>query len=299
MINIQRLTKYYGKSRGIIDVDLQVEQGEIFGFIGPNGAGKSTTIRILLALLHPSGGKATINGLDCLKDSRQIKKIIGYVPSEVNFYDDMKVSELFQYSARFYGKDCSRQARELADRLSLDTTKKVAALSFGNKKKVSIIQALIHEPKVLIFDEPTSGLDPLVQNTFFELLLEEKEKGATILFSSHILSEVQRLCDRIAIIKDGKIIKTETIDSLRKNKFRQVQLDFAANTSIPEISLSGVTNFTQSGQSIRFLYGGEVRPLLELLSKNKIENVSIEEPQLEELFMHYYMEGAADNEFVS
>lgn len=299
MINIQRLTKYYGKSRGIIDVDLQVERGEIFGFIGPNGAGKSTTIRILLALLHPSSGKATINGLDCLKDSRKIKKIIGYVPSEVNFYDDMKVSELLQYSARFYGKDCSRRARELADRLSLDTTKKVATLSFGNKKKVSIIQALIHEPEVLIFDEPTSGLDPLVQYTFFELLLEEKKKGATIFFSSHVLSEVQRLCDRIAIIKDGKIIKVETIESLRKNKFRQVQLDFASTTSIPEMSLSGVSNFTIIGQSIRFLYGGEVKPLLVFLSENDVENISIEEPPLEEVFMHYYTEGEMDNESVS
>jgi len=292
MINIQQLTKYYGKSRGIIDVDLQVDNGEIFGFIGPNGAGKSTTIRILLALLHPSSGKATINGLDCLKDSFQIKRIIGYVPSEVNFYDDMKVNELFQYSARFYGKDCSHRANELADRLSLDTNKKISSLSFGNKKKVSIIQALIHEPELLIFDEPTSGLDPLMQNTFFEILIEEKKKGTTVFFSSHILSEVQRLCDRIAIIKDGRIIKTETIESLRKNKFRQVQLDFVSNTPIPEISLNGISNYTQMGKSIRFLYGGYIKPLLKFLSENDIENVSIEEPQLEEVFMHYYMEGS-------
>ena len=205
VIDIKNLTKSYGKSRGIEDVTFSIEKGEIFGFIGPNGAGKSTTIRLLLSLIYPDNGHATIENMDCFKDSKNIKKILGYVPSEVNYYDDMKVIDLFDYSSRFYKKDCSDRSLELSKRLGLDITKKINALSYGNKKKVAIIQALLHSPKVLIFDEPTSGLDPLIQNEFFEILKEEKKRGTTILFSSHVLNEVQKVCDRVAIIKEGKM----------------------------------------------------------------------------------------------
>lgn len=292
MIELKNLTKYYGKVRGVTDINLHIKGGEIFGFIGPNGAGKSTTIRLLLSLIRPTSGKAMINGMDCRIDSKKIKKILGYVPSEVNYYDDMKVIDLFRYSTRFYNKNCDERAEMLSKRLTLDMNKKIDSLSFGNKKKVAIIQAILHEPKILILDEPTSGLDPLVQNTFFDILEEERKKGVTILFSSHILSEVQRLCDRIAIIKDGKIIKIEAIESLRKNKYRQVELDFINEASVSDISLAGVSNLTRTGKTVRFLYGGEIKLLLETLVSNEIENVSIEEPSLEEIFMHYYMEGS-------
>lgn len=295
MIETKNLTKYYGKARGITDLSLKIDKGEIFGFIGPNGAGKSTTIRLLLSLIHASSGTATISGMDCFQDGKKIKEILGYVPSEVNYYDDMKVSDLFNYSSKFYKKDCSEQINKLTSRLGLDTTKKISALSYGNKKKVAIIQALLHSPKVLIFDEPTSGLDPLVQNEFFEILREEKSKGTTILFSSHVLSEVQKVCDRIAIIKDGKIMKIEQIDTLRKNKFRQVEIHYKDMTNIALYKDIKIKNSSVTGNSFSFLYTGEIHELLSKLAEDtKIENISIIEPPLEEIFIHYYSERGAE-----
>lgn len=276
MIELKKLTKYYGRARGVTDLDLTIKKGEVFGFIGPNGAGKSTTIRLLLSLIYPTSGSAYINGWDCFQDSRKIKQILGYVPSEVNYYEDMKVNDLLQFSGRFYGRDCTERIIELSDRLGLDRTRKINALSYGNRKKAAIVQALLHDPQVLIFDEPTGGLDPLVQNEFFEILKEEQKKGTTILFSSHVLSEVQKVCDRVAIVKDGKILKTEQIETLRKNKFRQVQIFYNENSN-----------------PVSYLYTGEITALLTKLAVEKgIENVSIEEPPLEDIFMHYYSEGS-------
>src|SRR5659263_164069 len=209
VIEIKNLTKNYGKARGITDVSFNVEQGEIFGFIGPNGAGKSTTIRTLLSLIYPTSGSATIFGMDCVKFGPEIKKEIGYLPSEVFYYDNMKVIDLLKYSASFYKKDCSKRITELAEIMDLDLNKKIDDLSFGNKKKVGIVQGLLHSPKLIILDEPTLGLDPLMQQIFFDLIREENKRGATILMSSHILNEVQRICSRVAIIKEGKIIKLE------------------------------------------------------------------------------------------
>lgn len=292
MIEIRNLTKYYGKSRGVIDLNLSIESGEIFGFIGPNGAGKSTTIRLLLSLIYPTNGTAIINGMDCFHDSKNVKRMLGYVPSEVNYYDDMKVSDLLLYSSRFYGKPYVQKIETLSKRLGLDTDKKITALSYGNKKKVAIIQALLHEPEVLIFDEPTSGLDPLVQNTFFEILKEEKNRGATILFSSHILSEVQKICDRIAIIKEGKLIKIEQVDSLKKNQFRQVRIYYQNSVKDTSYESLQVKNMTVEGNSISFIYTGEIQALLKQLSRDEeIDNISIEEPALEDVFLHYYSEG--------
>lgn len=210
IIETKKLTKYYGKSLGIIDVDMSVAEGEIYGFIGPNGAGKSTTIRTLLGLIYPTGGSATIFGKDIIKYGPEIKEEVGYLPSEVFYYDDMKVIDLLKYSGSFYKRDrglIERRIKELAGIMNLDLNKKIDDLSYGNKKKVGIVQGLLHEPKLIILDEPTGGLDPLMQQKFFDLLREENEKGVTILFSSHILSEVQKLCDRVAIIKEGRIIK--------------------------------------------------------------------------------------------
>ena len=193
IIETTGLTKYYGKARGIEDVALQVNEGEIYGFIGPNGAGKSTAIRTLLNLIFPTRGSAKIFGLDCVKDSWAIKQLVGYLPAEVNYYDDMTVADLFSYSARFYGKDCTKRTAELVELFSVDTKKRIDSLSLGNKKKVGIIQALLHKPKLLILDEPTSGLDPLMQKHFHDLLREENQQGTSIFFSSHVLGEVQKL----------------------------------------------------------------------------------------------------------
>src|SRR5665647_2400083 len=205
VIEIRNLTKSYGKARGIIDVSLNVEEGEIFGFIGPNGAGKSTAIRTLLGLIYPTSGTSTIFGKNCTQFP-EIRKEVGYLPSEVFYYDNMRVMDLLKYSASFYKKDCTKRIKELAEIMDLDLKKKIDDLSFGNKKKVGIVQGLLHEPKLIILDEPTSGLDPLMQQKFFELIGQENKNGATVFFSSHILTEVQKMCERVAIIKEGKII---------------------------------------------------------------------------------------------
>lgn len=285
VIETKNLTKYYGKARGIVDVNLQVKEGEVFGFIGPNGAGKSTAIRTILNFIYPTKGEAKVFGMDCTKQSKEIRKDIGYLPSEVNYYDDMKVMELLEYSARFYKGNFKQKIKKLVDALELDTTRYIEDLSFGNKKKVAIVQALLHSPKLLILDEPTGGLDPLMQNRFFELLKEEQKNGATIFFSSHILSEVQKMCNRVAIIKEGKILKVEEIEDLRNNKFRNVKIQ--SNNKI-DLDLAGIINKEVKGKNIRFLYNGKTDKLLEVLLESKIQDVTIEEPSLEEIFMHYY-----------
>lgn len=287
MIDINHLTKFYGKARGINDITFSVKEGEVFGFIGPNGAGKSTTIRILLSLIQQTSGTANIKGLDCITQSKEIKKILGYVPSEVNYYDDMKAEDLLKYSARFYQKNCNEKIKNLADRFELDLNKKIDSLSYGNKKKVAIIQSLIHDPELLIFDEPTGGLDPLMQNIFFETLEEEQKKGKTILFSSHILTEVQRMCDRVAIIKEGQLLKVEHIDDLRKSKFKKVKLELSSNEPV-KFTLEGISKVEYKDNTVEFLFCGDIKELINLLSNIEVVNFSVEEPSLEEIFMHYY-----------
>lgn len=288
VIEIKNLTKSYGKARGIIDVSFNVEQGEIFGFIGPNGAGKSTTIRTLLSLIYPTSGSATIFGKDCVEFGPEIKKEIGYLPSEVFYYDNMKVIDLLNYSASFYKKDCSKRMRELAQIMDLDLNKKIDDLSFGNKKKVGIVQGLLHEPKLIILDEPTSGLDPLMQQKFFDLLEEENKKGATILLSSHILSEVQRLCNRVAIIKEGKIIKVEKISTLQESNHKKFKIQVKTKIEDNYFKVNGVTDLDVKGNIINFLFRGNINVIMKKISEIEITNLWIEEPDLEEIFMHYY-----------
>ena len=291
-IETTKLTKYYGKSRGIDNVDLTIKEGEIFGFIGPNGAGKSTTIRTLLGLIHPTSGSATIFGQDITKFGSIIKQDIGYLPSEVFYYDDMRVIDLLKYSASFYKLDSKVVAgriKELASFLDLDLKKKIDDLSYGNKKKVGIIQGLLHEPKLIILDEPTGGLDPLMQQRFFDLLRQENKKGATILFSSHILSEVQKLCDRVAIIKDGQIIKVETIASLIDNAHKRFKLEaLGLIDAKPFRALPGVSDLVATANSLSFLYRGRINDVTKLLAGIDLSNLSVEEPDLEEIFLHYY-----------
>ncbi len=287
IIEVNHLTKYYGKARGIVDVSFDVEEGEIYGFIGPNGAGKSTTIRLFLSLIYPTSGCVKIFGKDCIEHGPEIRQDIGYLPSEVFYYEGMKVLDLLKYSASFYKKDCSQRLLELADFMELDLKRRIDDLSYGNKKKVGIVQGLLHQPKLIILDEPTSGLDPLMQQKFFNLIREENQRGATVFFSSHILSEVQKICNRVAIIKEGSIINIQDIKSLQKDNYKRIRLT-ANNLDAQRFSISGVNNLEQQNGSLSFLYKGDINSLMKLISQSELTDVTIEEPTLEEIFMHYY-----------
>ncbi len=288
IIEIEKLTKYYGKERGIVDVSFNVEEGEIFGFIGPNGSGKSTTIRTLLSLIYPTSGSAKIFGKDCITGGPEIRKHIGYLPSEVFYYDNMKVIDILKYSASFYNKDCTKRIHELAEIMDLNLKKKVDDLSYGNKKKVGIVQGLAHQPKLVILDEPTGGLDPLMQQKFFDLILEENKKGTTVLFSSHILSEVQKLCNKVAIIKEGTIVKVENMKTLKDSNYKRFKIDIQEQIPSDYFNLAGVTNYEFHNNHVNFLFKGDVNTIIQKLSLKKVSNLIVEEPTLEEIFMHYY-----------
>lgn len=286
-IETKKLTKSYGTSRGIIDVDLNVLEGEVFGFIGPNGAGKSTTIRTLLGLIYKTSGEASILGKDIEKKHVEILQDVGYLPSEVFYYDNMKAIDLLNYSASFYKKDCTSKIKELSSALELDLNKKIEDMSLGNKKKVGIVQGLLHSPKLIILDEPTSGLDPLMQKIFFELIEKENKQGTSVLFSSHILSEVQKICDRVAIIKEGRIINTQKISELKQNSYKKVV--FSTKEMLPNnFNIAGAREIVQTNGSIHFLYQGDCNLLLKELYNYDLLNIDITEPSLEEIFMHYY-----------
>lgn len=287
-IEIKNLTKSYGKARGISNINLSIEQGEIFGFIGPNGAGKSTTIRTLLGLIHPTSGSATIFGKSCIEHP-EVRKELGYLPSEVFYYDNMRVIDLLKYSASFYKKDCTKRINDLAEVMNLDLKKKINDLSFGNKKKVGIVQGLLHEPKLIILDEPTSGLDPLMQQRFFELLGEENKRGATIFFSSHILSEVQKMCSRVALIKEGKIIKLEKMSTLQENSYKKISIEAKSPISKDTFNIRGISDFKLKGNIVSFMFNGDINSITKKIAELELRNISIDEPDLEEIFMHYYV----------
>jgi ABC-2 type transport system ATP-binding protein len=287
IIEVDHLTKYYGKSRGIVDVSFNVEAGEIFGFIGPNGAGKSTTIRLLLSLIYPTSGSAKIFGKDCIEFGPELRQDIGYLPSEVFYYEGMRVLELLEYSASFYKKDCSQRLHELAEIMELDLKRRIDDLSYGNKKKVGIVQGLLHSPKLLLLDEPTSGLDPLMQRKFFDLVREENKKGATVFFSSHILGEVQRLCSRVAIIKEGSVIETQDIKTLQRDNYKKIRIE-APGLDQGRFAIDGVMNLQQDDGAVHFFYKGNINTMMDIISQQQVTDVTIEEPTLEEIFMHYY-----------
>lgn len=290
IIDITDLSKFYGKARGIEKVNLEIGEGEVFGFIGPNGAGKSTTIRILMNLIFPTGGSARIMGLDVVRQTKEIRRKAGYIPSDANAYSYMFVEDFLNYLARFYDvPDAGSRIKELSKLFELDLKRKISDLSSGNKKKVSIIQSLVHRPALLIMDEPTTGLDPLMQSIFFDLLRSENQRGMTIFFSSHILGEVQMFCRRVAIIKEGKIIQMEDIDTLRKKQLKKVFIEFGGTVNAINISIPGVVNLaTGPGNTISFMFSGNINDLVSFLSGEKIKNLMIEEPSLDEIFMHYY-----------
>ena len=287
IIEVNHLTKFYGKARGIVDVSFNVEEGEIFGFIGPNGAGKSTTIRLLLSLIYPTKGNARIFGRDCIQDGYEIRRDIGYLPSDVFYYEGMKVLDLLKYSASFYPKDCSQRLHELAEIMELDLNRKIDDLSYGNKKKVGIVQGLLHQPKLILLDEPTAGLDPLMQHKFFNLIREENARGATVFFSSHILGEVQRMCNRVAIIKEGSIINIQDIKTLQKDNYKKIRVT-AEGVAEGHFALPGVTKLEHEDGTLSFFFKGDINLLMRRISENEITDVTIEDLTLEEIFMHYY-----------
>lgn len=287
VIETKGLTKYYGKSRGIIDLNLSVAEGEFFGFIGPNGAGKSTTIRTLLGLIKKSGGSAEIFGKNIETSKKEILADVGYLPSEAVFYSGMKVKDVIKLSADLRKKDCKKESKELCERLELDTEKRVEELSFGNRKKVAIVCALQHKPHLCVLDEPTGGLDPLMQREFFSILKERNAEGATIFLSSHILSEIQRNCTRAAIVREGKLIVCDSVESLSKTNAKRIHIDGNADIS----SLKNVRDVQKTDNGISFLYSGDINEFLQYISKFSINDLSISEPDLEEIFMHYYLDG--------
>lgn len=287
VIEVNNLTKYYGKARGIIDVSFQVGEGEIFGFIGPNGAGKSTTIRLLLSLIHPTSGSAAIFGKDCFQHGPELRRDIGYLPSEVFYYERMKVIDLLKYSASFYERDCTQRMNELSELMELEMNRRIEDLSYGNRKKVGIVQGLLHQPKLLFLDEPTAGLDPLMQAKFFQLIREENQRGVTVFFSSHILGEVQRMCNRVGIIKEGRLIEIADIRTLQQNNYKKVRVT-ADGLDAAFLDLPGVTNLEQQNGAIRFFYKGDINAILHKIGAVTVSDVTIEEPTLEEIFMHYY-----------
>lgn len=284
------LTKYYGKARGIVGLDLRVEQGEYFGFIGPNGAGKSTTIRTLLGLISPSSGSAQVLGLDVRKDKEAILARVGYLPSEAAFWSGMKVREVLRLSAELRKADCAAEAERLCQRLQLDQSRKVDELSFGNRKKVAIVCALQSCPELLILDEPTGGLDPLMQHEFFDILRERNEAGATVFLSSHVLSEIQRNCRRAAVIREGRVIACDRVEALAKTNAKRITV----RGRIDLEGLEDVRDLTVRENGLSFLYGGEIKPLLRRLAEGEVEDFSAAEPDLEEIFLHYYEKGGEE-----
>ena len=278
------LTKYYGSSRGIIELNLSVEAGECFGFIGPNGAGKSTTIRTLLGLISPTAGSAQIFGKDIGREKEAILREVGYLPAEAVFYPGMKVRDILKFSADLRRKDCTEEAGALSDRLQLDTSRKADELSFGNRKKVAIVCALQSDPALLILDEPTGGLDPLMQREFFDILRERNRKGVTVFLSSHVLSEVQRNCTRAAVIREGKIIACDSVDALAKTNAKRISVRGRVDLE----GLDGIRDRKAVENGVSFLYSGDMNRLIQRLSEGEISDLSVSEPDLEEIFLHYY-----------
>lgn len=272
MIEITDLTKTYGKHRGVENVSFSVKKGEIFGFLGPNGAGKSTTIRSMLGLIRYDKGQIRICGLDAQRDKEKILQRVGYMPSEAWFYPGMTIREVLKLSADVRKMDCSKEAGMLCERLQVDEKRKISELSLGNRKKVSIVCAMQHKPELFVFDEPTSGLDPLMQNVFFELIKEYVEKGATCMLSTHVLSEVRNHCDRVAIMREGKLIVTDTVEHLLASKTKRIKM-------------------IRDGESLDFIYKDDLNNLYKELKDHNIEDILIEEPSIEEVFMHYYEKG--------
>lgn len=285
-IEVVKLKKYYGKVRGAEDVSFSLEKGEVFGFIGPNGAGKSTTIRCIMNLINKNDGQIFVKGKEYNSDDVELKKIIGYLPSEVFLYDDLTVKEMLDYHEKFHGIWTHEKRVRMVELLEIDESKKIEDLSLGNKKKVGVVLALAHNPEIIILDEPTSGLDPIMQQTFYNLIKEEKKQGKTIIYSTHILDEVSKICDTVGFIKDGRLIKVDSVDGLTKDSFSKVTITSLENDKILKELSSELISAEENTMKIKTEMSAD--DLIKTLAKYRVEKVLIEEPTIEELFMHYY-----------
>ncbi|WP_026881128.1 ABC transporter ATP-binding protein [Clostridium akagii] len=287
-IEIKQLTKDYGNKRGVFDLDLSIKKGEVFGFLGPNGAGKTTTIRHLMGFTHPEKGECYINGLDCSTQSHIIQKSLGYLPGEIAFMDDMGGLEFIKFIAQMKGiKDFSR-AEEIIDMFKLDPNGKIKKMSKGMKQKIGIVCAFMHNPDILILDEPTSGLDPLMQNKFLELILLEKEKGKTIFMSSHNFEEIERSCDRTAIIKEGHLVAVEDMETLSQSKSKFYIITFLTEKMVSSFAKEGFEVKKIKENQVTVYIKGNIMPLIRALNKYEVSNLDVKTQTLEELFMHYY-----------
>jgi ABC-2 type transport system ATP-binding protein len=288
IIRTENLTKYYGKQRGVVDLDLEIEHGEVFGFLGPNGAGKTTTIRTLLGLIFPTSGHATVFGRDIVKDSIQIRRSVGYIPGDVHLYPKMTGNELIDYFARFRPDSPPRLKDELVKRLDLDLKPHVKEYSHGTKQKLALVIAFMHDPDLLILDEPTLGLDPLIQQEFYLFLKDFRGRGKTVFLCSHILPEVERVCDRIGIIKEGRLVAVENLETMRTKEMRNVDVTFDEDVEAGIFNLPGVNLVSQHNRTYRLRVKGEVDPLLKVLARFKVKDLVFAHAGLEEVFLEFY-----------
>lgn len=296
VIRLERLTKYYGKHLGVADLNLEVKSGEIFGYLGPNGAGKTTTIRMLLDLIRPTRGKATVLGLDAQADSLSVRRSIGYIPGDPSLYGNLSGHDFLTYLASVRGGVHWSKVTALADRLECDLSRPIGTLSRGNKQKLAVIRAFMHEPQVLILDEPTSGLDPLMQAEFEQMVREAKSEGKTVFLSSHFLHEVEQLADRVGIIRKGRLVTVEEIDSLKSRTVRRLEIEFAGRVPEEEFArLDGVRNLQVQGSTLRCDVAGILDPLIKAAARHTVINLKTHEPNLEEIFLAYYGEHTEDH----
>ena len=295
VIRAEALTKRYGSTRGIEGLTFTVRAGEVFGFLGPNGAGKTTTIRLMLDLIRPTAGRVELFGLDARSDSVEIRRLVGYVPGDLRLYDRLTGRELLAYFARLRRLDGLGEAPQLADRIELDIDEPIHKLSKGNRQKLGLIQAMMHRPKLLVLDEPTSGLDPLVQQTFYALLAEATAEGATVFLSSHVLSEVQRVADRVAVVREGRLELVATVEHLRSRAFTRVEATFR-DPPQPEAfaALPGVRELERHGPVVLFALEGPIDSLVKTLARFEVLALDVHEADLEDVFLELYRGGDHD-----
>ena len=292
VIDTAKLTKYYGKQLGIEDVDLEVKRGEVFGYLGPNGAGKTTTIRTLLDFIRPTRGSATVFGLDIRQSSVDIHRRVGYLNGELALYNNMTGEDLLKYLGNLRGGLDWKYVQELAARFQCDLPRRIQGLSMGNKQKLGLLQAFMHKPELLILDEPTNGLDPLMQHEFYDLLTETKKEGRTIFLSSHILPEVEKVCDRVGIIRQGKLVTVETIEALKSHSVRQLEIHFARAIPIEKFNnVPGIRDILVQDKLLTCNVVGSLDALVKAAAQFEVINIISHEPSLEDIFMTYYNEG--------
>lgn len=296
VIETHDLTVYYGQHRGIINVNLRVKKGEVFGFLGPNGAGKTTTQRVLLDVIRPTSGRASIFGMDCREEGVELRKRVGYLPGDLALYTNMKAGQFFEMYEYLRGENGRGYWRELAKRLDLDTGRKIGNLSRGNKQKVGVVAAFMNRPDLLILDEPTTGLDPLVQQTVMEMVREAKAEGRTIFFSSHILPEVQAVCDRVGIIREGQLVTTQRVEDLIAQRMKRMNLLFSDSPPDGVFDIEGVTELKRTGQSITLEVRENLPQVLAAAAENDIRDIETLNVSLEEIFLAYYGKGNGRND---